>query len=56
MTKKQNPDIIAVRAAWKALAGSTSRRMLRANMDFLWSYFISRPPDRPILDCEADND
>lgn len=36
-------DIRVLRAAVTALKRSTSRRMLKANMEFLVDYFLSHP-------------
>jgi hypothetical protein len=44
MTKPLDPDIKVLRACVKALQGSSSRRMLGANMDFLWDRFVAHPP------------
>ena len=44
MTKRLDPDIKALRAAVRALQGSSSRRMLKTNMNYLWDRFIVHPP------------
>ena len=44
MTKKLDPDLKEVRGAVKALRGSSSRRMLKVNMDYLWDRFVTHPP------------
>lgn len=41
MVKRLDPDIKALRGAVRALEGSSSERMLRANLEFLWGRFIS---------------
>jgi hypothetical protein len=41
-TKLDN-DIEVLRYARTALNHSTSRRMLEANLEFLWDYYIGRP-------------
>ena len=43
MPKKIDPDIKALRGAVRALMGSSSRRMLKANMDYLRDFFIDHP-------------
>lgn len=43
MTKPIDRDILSLRAAVRALNLSTSRRMLRANMEFLYDRFLNRP-------------
>lgn len=43
MTKKIDQDIKALKAARNALAKSSSKRMLRANLAFLMDYFLERP-------------
>ena len=46
MTKRLDPDIKALRAASRALNGSSSKKMLRANLEFLWDRYIAHPaPD-----------
>ena len=37
-------DIKVLRVCAKALEKSTSPRMLRANLEFLWDRFVSNPP------------
>ena len=44
MTKRLDPDIKTLRAAVRALQGSSSRRMLKTNMNYLWDRFIAHPP------------
>ena len=44
MTKKIDPDVKSIRGAFKALMGSSNKRMLRANMIYLWDFFIDHPP------------
>ncbi len=44
MTKPIDPDLKALRGAVRALEGSSSLRMLRVNMDFLWDRFVDHPP------------
>jgi len=43
MTKKQDQDLLALKEARKALLRSTSKNMLRANLEFLVDYFIHHP-------------
>ena len=43
MTKKTDPDIKALRGAVRALMGSSSRRMLKANMNYLQDLFVDHP-------------
>ena len=43
MTKKLDPDLKALRGAVKALRASSSRRMLKVNMDYLWDRFVTHP-------------
>ena len=46
MTKRLDPDLKAIGNAVRALKESSSLRMLRANMDYLWDRFAARPrPD-----------
>ncbi len=48
MTKKLDSDIRCLREATRALDRSSSRRMLRANIEFLYDRFIRHPsPDLP---------
>lgn len=43
MKRHKDPDVAALAKAAEALKGSTSRRALLANMEFLWSYFVDSP-------------
>lgn len=43
MSKKIDPDILALKQAKKALLKSTSKRMLKANLDYLMDYFVIHP-------------
>lgn len=43
MTKKLDSDIKALRAAVRALNGSSSQKMLKANLEFLWDRYIEHP-------------
>lgn len=43
MTKKLDSDIKVLRAAARALNGSSSQKMLRANLEFLWDRYIEHP-------------
>lgn len=43
MTKKLDPDVLALKGAIKALNGSTSRKMLRANLAYLIDLYITHP-------------
>jgi hypothetical protein len=57
MNKKPDRNISALRGAIKSLNRSTSRQMLKANLDFIWDYFIAHPsrelPNRLKADVEA---
>lgn len=44
MTKPLDPDLKVLRGAVRALDGSSSKRMLRANLEYLWDLFIAHPP------------
>jgi hypothetical protein len=47
-TRLPSPDIHVVTQCVKALNKSTSRRMLRANLIYLWDRFIAHPsPELP---------
>lgn len=49
MTKRLDPDVKALGAGIRALNMSSSRRMLIANLRFLWDRFIERPgPSLPV--------
>ena len=41
--KPFDPDIKALRGAIRALSYSSSPRMLRANLEFLWDRFVNHP-------------
>ncbi|MDD1710157.1 MAG: hypothetical protein LUQ37_04515 [Methanoregulaceae archaeon] len=43
MTKPLDPDIKVLKGACRALDGSSSRRMLEANMRFLIDRYITSP-------------
>ena len=43
MTKPKNPDIMALERCAKALEKSTSRKMLEANLRYLWDRYIGHP-------------
>lgn len=43
MTKRIDPDVLALKQAVKALNKSTSRRMLKANLDFLVDRYLTHP-------------
>lgn len=43
-SKKLDPDIKALRAAIRAISKSSSKRMLHANMNYLWDLFVAHPP------------
>ena len=45
MTKKLDPDIKALRACVRALDQSSNKRMLRANIEFLYDRYVRNPPD-----------
>lgn len=42
--KKLDPDILALKQACRALQKSSSKRMLKANLEYLWDRFIAHPP------------
>ncbi len=39
-----NADIKVIKEAARALAKSSSKRMLFANLLYLWDFFIAHPP------------
>ena len=43
MTKRLDPDIKVLRGAKRALDESSSLKMLRANLEFLWDRYIGHP-------------
>lgn len=43
MTKKLDADVLALKRAINALNGSTSRKMLRANLTYLIDLYITHP-------------
>lgn len=43
--QKLDADIKALTAACRALDGSSSQRMLRANMHFLWDRYVLHPTE-----------
>lgn len=43
MTKKLDPDLRCLREAVRALNRSSSRRMLKANLDYLYDRYIYHP-------------
>jgi hypothetical protein len=43
MTKRLDPDIKTILAATRALQGSSSHRMLRAHLAYLWDRFVMHP-------------
>jgi hypothetical protein len=43
VSKKYDPDVLALKRAVKALRGSTSRRMVAASLAFLLDYFLDHP-------------
>lgn len=43
MSKRIHPDISALKNSAHYLKKSTSRRTLKANLDFLWDYFLGHP-------------
>lgn len=49
MTKPLDPDIKALKGAVRALQHSSSRRMLKANMDYLWHRFINNAEQGDLL-------
>jgi len=48
MTKRIDPDIKALRACVKGLNGSSCRRMLLANLEFLWDRYVRHPTVKDI--------
>ena len=42
MTKKLDPDVKVLRACVRALEQSSSPRMLRANMEYLYDKFVRK--------------
>jgi hypothetical protein len=55
MSKKIDPDFLALKQARKALLKSTSKRMLKANLDYLMDYFILHPSQEINLPNNACN-
>ncbi len=53
MSKKIDPDILALKQARKALLKSTSKRMLKANLDYLMDYFVIHPSQEISLPNKA---
>lgn len=43
--RKMDPDIKALAVACRALDGSSSQRMLRANLVFLWDRYVLHPTE-----------
>lgn len=43
----RDKDALALKGAIRALDKSTSRRMLRANLEFLWDRYIAHPSANP---------
>lgn len=41
--KRQDHDILALKQAVKALNRSTSRKLLEANLRYLWGRYITHP-------------
>jgi len=54
MSKKIDGDLSALKGARKALLKSSSRRMLRANLEFLLDYFWYHPSNE-IPECLRSN-
>jgi hypothetical protein len=50
MTKALDPDVKALSHAVRALDRSSSRRMLLANLEFLWDRYFGNPTDRLLPD------
>lgn len=46
MTKRLDPDIKVLKACVRALGQSSSKRMLKANMEYLWDRYIRNPPKK----------
>ena len=44
MTKPIDTDVKVLRAAVRALSQSSSPKMYRANLEYLWDRFIAHPP------------
>jgi hypothetical protein len=45
VTKKLDPDVLALKRAVRALNGCTSRRMLKATLDYLTDRYVAHPTD-----------
>lgn len=43
MGKKQDPDVLALKRAARALDGCTSRRMVAATLEFLRDRYLAHP-------------
>lgn len=43
--KNNDPDIIALKRAKAALLKSSSKKMMRANLNYLYDYFVTNPPE-----------
>ena len=43
MGKKQDPDVLALKRAVKALNGCTSRRVLAASLEYLQDRYLQHP-------------
>lgn len=48
VSKKMDPDVKVLRACVRELEKSSSPRMLRANLRFLWDRYISSPVRRTL--------
>lgn len=49
MTKKLDKDVKVLRACVRALEQSSSERMLRANLDYLYDRYVLHPTKRAPL-------
>ncbi len=54
--KRLDPDIRALREAVRGLERSSSERMLRANLEFLWDRYIRRPSVATVLRFQRGRD
>lgn len=48
MTKRIDPDILAIKQCFKVLNNSTSAKMLRANLEFINGHFAAYPNPKPV--------
>ena len=43
MSRRQDPDVLALKRCCRALEASSSSRMLVANLTFLWDRYVTHP-------------